>query len=119
LKLRDGPAGRWRECEWPAGEDEPKIRWREDDDADTRQRVLSWFLRRWETVDAFVIYCVSQAVKIYAYSAKVLPALPKGLTHLLADSAKVLPALPKGLTHLSAYSATNKSERLDEQQRLA
>jgi hypothetical protein len=114
LKLRDGACCPWRECGWPAGESKPTIRWRDEDDEDVRSRVMSWFLRRWPTVNKFVEYCVSRAVVIHADSATTLPKLPAGLTYLSANSATTLPKLPAGLTYLSAYSATNKNARLAE-----
>jgi hypothetical protein len=86
LGIKDGPHCPYRESEWPAGNAEPTIRFREEDDADTRQRLIDSMLRRWPTCSTFAAYCMSKATKVYANSVKELPALPASLKTLYAGS---------------------------------
>lgn len=54
----------WREMEWPEDASAPVIRWRDEDDDDTRHAIMDWVLHRWPTVAVFVAHCLENAREI-------------------------------------------------------
>lgn len=90
LEIRDGLRCDHRESEWLKGADKPNIRWRDEDDADTRQAVMTWWLRRWPTCADFIAHCLSNAVKVSSCRLSGDVVLPVATTVDASYCAKLI-----------------------------
>ena len=90
----------WREMEWLDGNNEPSIRWRDEDDKGTRAVVMDWVLENWRTRDAMIGHCLMNAQYVDASGCTTL-------TKLDAPVAKTVYA--SGCTTLTNLDAPKES----------
>jgi hypothetical protein len=85
----------WREMEWHEKNDQPTIRWRNEDDEETQVRVMDWVLSNWLTRNGMISHCLMNAKTVDASYAT-------GLTTLTCPNAEYVNASDAtGLTTLT------------------